>query len=555
MGVSINLEISRSVTKQEWEKVYEESLKMVNKFPFAERDEVEYHGKTMRCMIPTKEREFTYDWGRKTRLGWCADGDYETLKGAEEYFLARDLVDEDEVLKDAGDAIMGVLPAYLDYDWDDERCKKTYSLWGDKTQGEPYHMFLLAVACMIEDRLKEKAFVYGDITRGQCRKAVEMANEILDEPIQIPARCDMERFKARVAELNLEEKEKLTIFFRLYLGTKNTEFGEYIAENFDKYMLNDWWKDEFGGFQIGTIGFSDIFKEYLSLGFDLGELCSWVDVRGKDGQSQYEQFIHLVMKANLHIKDKDCTDALSIDEEEEHPYGVERLFAQFLCIGAKNTKVNRYIPLEKLRSVLNIYFGQHCDVDSIIDSYIQKEEELKTVNLHSASEEQWSEMCDHDASSVLNQVMEKFDKEYNAEFQEYNISSYEDLIYYEKGDSVHPKLMESVGKSMQVYRSVLQEEKYKELMRESAVKRCHFLMEKNQYIWLRNRDWKSIFTRIEQNVDAYERYYPMVRVDVRSSSDLRDMVVAFVLNDELYEYSLELAEHDWDKEEVDQVIY
>lgn len=551
MGVSIHLVISKSVTKQEWEKVYEESLKMLEEFPLAERDKVEYYGETMSCMIPTREREYEYNWGRKTRLGWCADGDYETLKGAEEYFLARDLIGENEVLADAGDAIMRALPAYLDYDWKDERCGKTYSLWGNKTQGEPYHMFLLSIACMIEDRLKDKAFIYGDITRGQCKKAVEMANEILDKPIQVPARCDMDRFKTRVSALHIEEKEKLAVFYHFYLGPKDAEFGQYIAENFDKCVLDEWWKACFGRYRINTIGFSDIFKEYLSLGFDLEALCSWVDLRGEDEQYQYEEFIQLVMKANLHIKDKDCTDALSIDEEDERPYGIERLFVQFFFLGAKNAKVNRYIPIEELRDILNTHFGQQCDVDGAIDSYLQKEEELKAVNLDSVSDEQWGEMCDHDASSVLNHVMDVYDNAYNKAVQEYDISSYKDLIYYENGDSMHPKLKKSVGKSMQVYQSVLQEDKYKKLIEKSAVERCHFLMKQNKYIFLRDRDWKSIFTRIEENVDVYRRYYPMVRVDVGGSSDLREMIVAFVLNDDLYEYSLELAQCDWNKEEVD----
>lgn len=61
---------------------------------------------------------------------------------------------------------MGALPAYMDYDWEEERFGCTY--WGAKTQGEPYHMYLLAIACLMEDRLGEKAFIYGDITQGQC---------------------------------------------------------------------------------------------------------------------------------------------------------------------------------------------------------------------------------------------------------------------------------------------------------------------------------------------------------------------------------------------------
>lgn len=37
MGISIDLGISDSVTKHEWEKVYEETLQLVKAFPLAER--------------------------------------------------------------------------------------------------------------------------------------------------------------------------------------------------------------------------------------------------------------------------------------------------------------------------------------------------------------------------------------------------------------------------------------------------------------------------------------------------------------------------------------
>lgn len=100
--------------------------------------------------------------------------DYDTLKGAEEYSLPRDLVGDREVDPKAGDAMMSVLPEYTDYGRDHGRSCHIYSLWDAKTQGEPYHMYLLAIACLIEDRLGDKAFVHGDITLGQCRKAVDL---------------------------------------------------------------------------------------------------------------------------------------------------------------------------------------------------------------------------------------------------------------------------------------------------------------------------------------------------------------------------------------------
>ena len=41
MGIVINLEISKSVTREEWNNVYEESLRLVRAFHFDENQEKE----------------------------------------------------------------------------------------------------------------------------------------------------------------------------------------------------------------------------------------------------------------------------------------------------------------------------------------------------------------------------------------------------------------------------------------------------------------------------------------------------------------------------------
>ena len=43
MGIFINMIISKSVTREEWEKVYEETLLLVKKFPFAEKRKIKIH--------------------------------------------------------------------------------------------------------------------------------------------------------------------------------------------------------------------------------------------------------------------------------------------------------------------------------------------------------------------------------------------------------------------------------------------------------------------------------------------------------------------------------
>ena len=216
MGISIHISISHSVTKEEWTAVYRETLRLVEAFPFAERRKVSIRGIDTVCLVPTREREDRYGWNNeKIRTGWFADGDYETLCTAEDYYLPRDLITDDTYDPDAPDAMFGMLPAYLPYEWKDPRFQKCYDLWGEKTQGEPYHMYLLAVACLIESRLGRKACVYGDITKGQCRKAVEMANRFLDNKIDIPARCTPGTLLERVKLFPVSEQEMLAIYICL----------------------------------------------------------------------------------------------------------------------------------------------------------------------------------------------------------------------------------------------------------------------------------------------------------------------------------------------------
>jgi hypothetical protein len=341
MGIFIHLCISKSVTRPEWEAVYEETLQLVKNLPFAERRKVDIHGVDTICLVKTEERKFTSSWEDDEWMGWEADGDLETLKVAEEYFLPRDLIGDDEIEENAGDAMLVAFPAYMDYDWKDERFTHVYELWGDKTQGEPYHIFLLAVACLIEARLGTKAFVYGDITRGQCKKAVEIANEFLDSKIEMPDRCYADRLMKRVDALELPESEKLDVFETFYLGTKDAAFGETLRQYFSKEYLNIYWKNRFENSKIGTTGFNEEAGEYLLWGFEIDKLCEFVNFKDDDGNMHYEEFVIRIMDAKLHLKDKNCADPLKIDQEEEHPYSIWTLFAQFGFAGAKNKKVDR----------------------------------------------------------------------------------------------------------------------------------------------------------------------------------------------------------------------
>ena len=312
MGIFVNLAISKSVTKEEWEKVYEETLQLIKHFPLAEKRKVNIHGIDTICLVKTEERERTFGWNNKdVRLGWEAVGDLTYMRAGEDYYLPRDLVKDNEVEPDAGDALFGVLPVYMSYDVEEDRFNHIYELWGAKTQGEPYHYYLLAVAALIEARLGEKAFTYGDIHRGQLEEAVEIANQYLEKKIDLPDRCYMDRLLKRVVKLPLPEDEQLGVFARFYFGRKCEEFGDFLRKSFTQEAIETYWKREFSSHEVGSYWHDSLLRDYLWWGFDLNKFGIYANLSEEEVNNRYQEYIEEKKKDERYLEKK--KETLDID--------------------------------------------------------------------------------------------------------------------------------------------------------------------------------------------------------------------------------------------------
>lgn len=543
MGIFINLEISKSVTIEEWRAVYQETLQLVKAFPLSERLEIPVRGIPTKCCVPTKERQESYGWNKeKVRTGWFADGDYESLRVAETYFLPRDLVTPEEYEADAPDPISVMVPVHLrGYDWNDERFSRSYSLWGAKTQGEPYHMFLLSIACLIESRLGKKAYVHGDITKGQCDRAVRMANKCLERRVDTPDQCDMGRLFSRIDALPLAEAEKLGLFAGLYLGRQDADFGLYVRNHFSEEASDKYWEEKLGAYRVPTLGFDNALEAYLLWGYDLEKLCSFVCFTDDDGTTHYAEFVKRIMEAELHHHDKDCSDALKIDPDDEKPYGIGTLFAQFTLAGARNRRIDRYIPIDEIRSSLSRAIGDYCQVDELIDEYLQKESARALLNANGETPgEDLDDAAELEGSSLLTKAVESHEDFYKRMRDEYDVYVVDALPYYEPGDAVRPDFLDAACKVLAFFRQVLSEDRYSELMSKAPLERCRYLVQQNRHILLRDKEWEKIFDDIMNCPESFGRYYPMVRLKA-DRENLRCMVRALVTNDAFYSYVTGLA--------------
>lgn len=543
MGIFIYLAISKSVTQQEWEAAYEETLLLANKFSLAEIRLKRIHGIETRCLVPTQEREYVYGWnGEERHIGWKTEGDYVYMRTAETYGLNRELSEEGAQDKCGTDAMLGVLAGCISGGEEAEAANPVYDLWGDKTQGEPYHIYLLAIACLLESRLGTKAYVYGDITRGQCRKAVRLANKYLDKPIEMPDSCDMDRLAGRVLSFPVKDVMKPELFIEAYLGTKDEGFGACIRKYFDGQILKEYWRACFAKHAVGTYAFEQHFKEYLQWGFALDELIGYVQFTDQKGNDMYGEFVKLVMDAKLHKKYKNCADALQIHPEEEAPYGIWTLFARVAFAGAQNKKIDRYIPIDEIRGILNAALGNKCNVNQIMDAYLEEEAGQKQLrhSVESMSEDELRAAIKQDASEVLTQVMDKKKRSMQEECEKYDIDNYRVMRFYEAGDTIHPNIRESLAVLGTFFDKLPAEAGFRMLMNRMPEERCKWLIQQNQHITVRDKDWEKIFTDIETHEEAFARYYTVMRLNMRTQN-IVEMCTSVFINDELYSYCRTLA--------------
>lgn len=235
MGVWIYLRISKAVTEEEWREAYEGAVHLAEHLPFSKIREKKIRGYDVLCL--TKPEEAEYRFGG---YGWAADGDYETLLSGETFFLPRYLVRQEN--PDAGDAVLHKACDFLNCHGAYPFWGKTYGVWGEKSCGEPYHRYLLAVAAYISAKLGSKAYVYGDVTVGEFKEAVRKANQFLDEPIAVPDECDMKRWYERTSRLPLPEEERLGMFVCGYLGDLDDSFKNFVRRHVSEECLQKWWK-------------------------------------------------------------------------------------------------------------------------------------------------------------------------------------------------------------------------------------------------------------------------------------------------------------------------
>ena len=509
MGVYIFLNVDPSVTQEEWKKVYEESLVLLDAFPLGEIADFEIEGVMTRCVVPTKEREFDFSYHKDKkdiRIGWNAHQDYDLLTGAEEFGLRRN---RDFSKENEGNPYYDAITCMIE-EIEDQTCY----VFGNKTQGESYHMYILAIACMICDRLKNKAYVHGDITYGQCKKAVEMANQYLTDPIGLPDQCDLEKLYTRIHSLKIDPVREIKYLDELYLGRHDHQMKEIMEKYYTLEQIKAYW--------INKMDNRLTLREYLLMDFELSQYCLWFkeqinQLDNNEGQKALQEFIEQIMESKLYIQNKDYEDELEIDPDEDMPYSIYTIMAQLVFGAGRNMAIDRYIPLDELIELLEKVFGDLMDVRKYIKEYMEKEQE------------------EENPSYSLKQVFNKAKQEITEEAK-YDIFNFEDLLYFKTGNTILPQLEKAIINGLEIMKETQNEETYQKMVEENNPLKClQWIVDQNCAIAIRDRDYLHILSCLKEDIHCFNRYYSIFRMKIDTENHV-SFYRALMINDDLYQY-------------------
>ena len=505
MGVFLSLEMTDTITQKEWAPVYEKSLVMAKKFGFYEFSVEEIKNQSVKCIIPTDEKSF------HSGKGWRVTGSFPSYKSAEDHFTPKEFgVDTYEGEK--YDILRFKEKDILD---EAEGSHNIENIWGGKTQGEPYHMGLLAIGCMAEQMLGIQATVRGDITYGQCINAAQMASEALGEEIKPPITCRLEDLYERIDKFDdFDDYRKLRLLRRVYLGTDYNEFGEFQRKHFSEECIRKYWGEKLKKSEIGSYEFTCNLRDYFRESDDLKSFCELADFDHND-PGKCAQLIREILDSSMHIKDKDCTDPFDLKQRSD-PYGVPSMFATFFLGSYLSAGPDRYIPLDEMRKIFTECFGNLINVNEVIDKFLENKLDIKEKG-----------------RKMINDYIDSYGKE----MQKYDINNYEDLVYFKPGCTIHPSMLKAIKSSFKTYQTCNEHEELQELMSYNPSELFKFLAGHLKCFILTLDHWKTIYDELERDKESFRRYYPMLCVT--NTGDFSFLIRGLVTNDEFWNYCCE----------------
>lgn len=515
MGTFIQLSIiPHRISPTAWEQVYEETLTLVDAFPFMDEIIDKKNNHFWSYADRTQERENIFN---ENSPGWHACGYLPTGEQIENFVLYRDLnVYKNRRKSNDNGEILLTIPYYHERDhWEKLgiTLPSTSGVWNGKTQGCICHIPLLAIGCLISSRFPFAAAVSGDINTAQCEAAVNWANKYLKCPIKPPVTANMSELLKRLKSTGLSESNVMELFYRLTLSPVDMEMGTFLKHNLNNKTIYDYYRSAFKHYKTRDNGFLDLFHEYLEQSFSFSDLCNMLVCDTEGSLLSVETFLRLIVESKLFIEEKNTFD---YTENPEAPESVEMQMSRIFVTlaGGRNKNVNAYIPLREIIHTCENSFSPAANVKKIINELLAEKDDIQ------------DKLYDNDNAFFSH----KHGNEIKGEYEKYDIHDYAELRNYEPGDTLSPALTENIKKNFVTIRTFAND--FKETLAPlNKIRRENWFLQNTHGLLLLKDTWEHIFANAMDD-DYIIRYYAIFKID-RKNKVVSDFVYALLYNIEL----------------------
>lgn len=368
MGIYIRLSIQpHKISSEAWRSAYEETLVVLRESP------VELMGMKSQsskiCNRTVYTRDIENDPEDFCSRHWHIVGDYGSRETAESFEMYCDLkyyrrnIDRRSNRKEPSSHILVSIASEASDDT---------NLFDNKTQGYPYHLPLLAVAMLVEDRFPNHAFVHGDINIQQALAAQEMLREILGREIALPICVDAPRLFKKLQEYYSGESI-FSHFSELYRGSLSEEMSVAL-ELSDRNEFIDWFLEKFNGYcspsQWGVI---DLLSAWLSATKDLKTLCELACFHEKGPHYDPVEFASAIASTWVTIPPANKGDVYS-----QSSLGVDTVASQLESV---------ILDLGGFRGrKISVYMNENYVLNMLSEMFPDQEEQIKTKFLAEVQE-------------------------------------------------------------------------------------------------------------------------------------------------------------------------
>jgi hypothetical protein len=265
MGISVSLDIFPDrIDANAWRTYYEDTLHFLHAFPMGTVVDVrrETVGRFKRWVYT---RNIERDAQDPQQRRWRIVGTLEGLKTAEDFTLHADLgVYRRPNNKDStGARLLDMV--------DEGYGKGGRCVFNAKTQGQPYHFALLAIAILAEWRFPDSALASGVIDSGQAEQAIDLLRDHLGETGPLPLLTDPARLyeAIRVSEPGVAAVDRFMTIYREEPGKGLAELVEYA----DPDSLMAWVEQQLADYQPGQLGARRLYGDWLNATADVETLA------------------------------------------------------------------------------------------------------------------------------------------------------------------------------------------------------------------------------------------------------------------------------------------